>query len=446
MKLKINLSSLFLLLILFLFVSCQKTQLQLKEELSQEGIELSAERLVQAAREGDRATLGRMILAGIDKDCVLPNGMTAFHTAAQANQLETLKFLKDQGVNPAAAMPDGRTALHLAAQAGHLEIVRTLLSFSVSANTLDQAGLSPLVDAAAANHREVLQLLMAASKQENSAAMELEKKTERSSSAPSPLTAALENGHEQLALTLLEVYPDFKNFNVHGQSLLSWSLVTNQTIFFLKLLENGADANSLIQTPASELFINKVTNKEVHYYLSKEKNVTILMLASALGKTELVQALLARGARKHEKTMLHKTSAIYLAAVNHHPEIVQILLGKSARPEDQRFRIEVSLSKQKAVIFKDNVPYLKTPISTGKKGFGTPKGTFVITNKYVDWISTLYDAEMPFFMRLSCGPVGLHAGALPGYPASHGCIRLPYENAKAFFGAVDVGTIVRIVD
>lgn len=444
MQLKINLSSPALLFILLLLVSCQKTQQHLKEELSQEGIEFTTERFVQAAGEGDQVILGRMILAGIDKNSALPNGMTAFHSAAQGNHLKTVKFLKDQGANPAASLADGRTALHLAAQAGHLEIVRYLLTLNISPNTLDQAGRSPMVEAAAANHRDVLQLLMQASKQADSTILDQETKPARS--AFSPLAVALENGHEPLALVLLEDSPDFKNSKVHGQALLSWSLITNQDAFFLKLLEKGADPNTLIQTPATADFISKVSNPEVHYYLSKEKNVTVLMLASALGRTELVQALIANGARKHEKTALHKTSAIYLAAVNHHPDIVQILLGKSAKPEDQRLRIEVSLSKQKAIIYKDNVPYLNTPISTGRKGFGTPKGTFVITNKYVDWVSTLYDAEMPFFMRLNCGPVGLHAGALPGYPASHGCIRLPYEKAKAFFGAVDVGTIVRIVD
>jgi lipoprotein-anchoring transpeptidase ErfK/SrfK len=70
-----------------------------------------------------------------------------------------------------------------------------------------------------------------------------------------------------------------------------------------------------------------------------------------------------------------------------------------------------------------------------------------VTHKYRHWKSTLYeDAPMPYFMRLSCRDFGLHAGVLPGYPASHGCIRLPEAKAAAFFAKVDVGTLVEIVD
>jgi lipoprotein-anchoring transpeptidase ErfK/SrfK len=53
---------------------------------------------------------------------------------------------------------------------------------------------------------------------------------------------------------------------------------------------------------------------------------------------------------------------------------------------------------------------------------------------------------MPYFMRLSCRDFGLHAGVLPSYPASHGCIRLPEAKAAAFFAKVDVATLVEIVD
>ncbi|NJK93243.1 MAG: L,D-transpeptidase family protein, partial [Blastochloris sp.] len=197
---------------------------------------------------------------------------------------------------------------------------------------------------------------------------------------------------------------------------------------------------------ASTAFLANIENKKLHYYLTQESNVTALMLASALGRTPMVEALLRQGANKALSTTKHKTTAIYLAGIYHHSGVVQLLLGKSPKPEDQRYKIEISLSQQKAVVFKDGAAVFNTPISSGRKGFTTPKGTFVITNKYKDWVSTLYDAEMPYFLRLNCGPIGLHAGALPGYPASHGCIRLPYENARTVFSTVDVGTIVSIVD
>jgi hypothetical protein len=56
----------------------------------------------------------------------------------------------------------------------------------------------------------------------------------------------------------------------------------------------------------------------------------------------------------------------------------------------------------------------------------------------------LYPAEMPFFLRLSCGDFGLHMGRLPGYPASHGCIRLPEKSARRLYASVPIGTLVEI--
>jgi lipoprotein-anchoring transpeptidase ErfK/SrfK len=84
------------------------------------------------------------------------------------------------------------------------------------------------------------------------------------------------------------------------------------------------------------------------------------------------------------------------------------------------------------------------PVSTGRKGFRTPAGEYVVTDKHRKWRSTLYPADMPFFMRLSCGEIGFHEGKLPGYPASHGCIRMRRKDAAEFFKQVPVGTKVVI--
>jgi len=425
-----------LVLILFILGACQKSPEDYKAELTREGVSLTPERLSQAVIAADLPLLERMAQAGMDLNTPLPEGKTAFLLAAEHNQVAVLSFLNTRRISAEAVMPDGRSALHLAAAAGNKEAVQFLLNLKISPNTLDQASRSPLVAAAEKNHLAVFQLLHAA--QENASVKNPE--------SISPLAAALENGHEDMALTLLGLGYDYKTASVQGQPFLVWASATNQKKVFSKLLELGADPNAKIKTPASTTFKAKVANENFHYYLTKEKNVTLLMMVAALGQTELVDLLLLNGADKTAQTTHHKTTAIYLASVNHHASIVQVLLGKSAKPEDQRFRIEVSISKQKATLFKDGKKYLNTAISSGRKGFGTPRGTYVVTNKYKDWISTLYHAEMPYFLRLNCGPIGLHAGALPGYPASHGCIRLPYEKAKEIFATVDVGTIVNIID
>ena len=85
-------------------------------------------------------------------------------------------------------------------------------------------------------------------------------------------------------------------------------------------------------------------------------------------------------------------------------------------------------------------------VSTGKKGHETPMGVFTILQKDKDHVSNLYDAEMPFMQRLTWSGVALHAGALPGYPASHGCVRLPIKFAEALFGTTKLGTPVVIAN
>lgn len=106
--------------------------------------------------------------------------------------------------------------------------------------------------------------------------------------------------------------------------------------------------------------------------------------------------------------------------------------------------IHVSIGRQQAVFYKDGRVALVTPVSTGKPGFPTPVGEFVVTDKDRLRRSTLYPAYMPYFMRMSCRDFGMHAGDLPGYPASHGCIRLPAGNAERLFREVDIGTLVTI--
>ena len=86
-----------------------------------------------------------------------------------------------------------------------------------------------------------------------------------------------------------------------------------------------------------------------------------------------------------------------------------------------------------------------SPVSTGKKGHETPLGRFHILQKAVHHRSNRYsNAPMPFMQRLTQSGIALHAGHLPGYPASHGCIRLPWGFAKRLYGLTDGGTRVTV--
>jgi lipoprotein-anchoring transpeptidase ErfK/SrfK len=141
-------------------------------------------------------------------------------------------------------------------------------------------------------------------------------------------------------------------------------------------------------------------------------------------------------------------------------------------PHKGRPSIVVNLSRQRALLFKGRHLVAEAAVSTGREGYGTPVGNFRVRRKDRDHRSGLYGdyvdrdgrivkpnvdarkdrrppgshflgASMPFFLEFSPG-FGLHAGNLPGYPASHGCVRLSFWKARQFFNEARIGTPVAI--
>jgi L,D-transpeptidase-like protein len=107
--------------------------------------------------------------------------------------------------------------------------------------------------------------------------------------------------------------------------------------------------------------------------------------------------------------------------------------------------VYVDLGRQLATVYRNGVRIGVTTVSTGRPGFDTPTGVFTILEKNKEHISRKYnDAPMPYQQRLTWGGVALHAGGLPGYPESHGCIHLPIAFSKILFGAMPMGGTVVI--
>ena len=107
----------------------------------------------------------------------------------------------------------------------------------------------------------------------------------------------------------------------------------------------------------------------------------------------------------------------------------------------------VSVPGQWVVVYRNGTRIGMSTCSTGKPGHTTPSGVFVILQKDKDHHSSTYNnASMPYMERLTWQGVALHAGNLPGYPASHGCVRLPLEFAKLLFGVTTLGTPVIVAD
>ena len=107
--------------------------------------------------------------------------------------------------------------------------------------------------------------------------------------------------------------------------------------------------------------------------------------------------------------------------------------------------VYVDVDRQLATVYRNGVRIGVSTISSGKDGFETPSGVFTILEKDIDHRSRTYDnAPMPYQQRLTWKGVAMHAGNLPGYPASHGCVRLPLEFSKLLFKTTEMGGTVVI--
>jgi L,D-transpeptidase catalytic domain len=107
----------------------------------------------------------------------------------------------------------------------------------------------------------------------------------------------------------------------------------------------------------------------------------------------------------------------------------------------------IDLDNQRAYVRRDGVCIGITTVSTGKRGYETPTGTYSVIEKERYHRSNRYNnAPMPYMQRLTEYGMAMHGGHLPGYPASHGCIRLPLAFAALLFRETDIGMPVTITD
>lgn len=109
--------------------------------------------------------------------------------------------------------------------------------------------------------------------------------------------------------------------------------------------------------------------------------------------------------------------------------------------------IIVSIPEQRAYVYRNGIRIGASTVSTGKPGHETPTGVFSILEKDQKHVSSTYKgAAMPYMERLTWDGIALHAGKLPGYPASHGCVRLPLEFSRRLYSVTHSGTHVVIAD
>lgn len=165
-----------------------------------------------------------------------------------------------------------------------------------------------------------------------------------------------------------------------------------------------------------------------------------------------------------------QTPASQLIKKQTKPKVIPRVLQR-ATPDNTR--VHISVGKQRAWLFVGNEVAIDSPVSTGKKAGMTPPGEYTIIERNPDHRSNIYGAfvdrqnrvvrggvstkidsapsgtvfrgaPMKYFMRLTWTGIGMHVGELPGYPASHGCIRFPEDIARLIFENTRIGTPVTV--
>lgn len=394
------------------------------------------------------------------------DGRTPLLTAALARNWDLAAQLLQAGANPCLADEHGLTPLMAAAIGGNVPTIQLLLSAGAPANAMDSKGRLALGYAIALRQTAAVTALLpedmlpAAKKGGDDLAAAALESGDRDTfedilrRLPNGLTwtramyaqfnKALDARDTILAPLMMEKFAGPPAESATSQPELAYAVVRHNLDLMRTMLQLGADPNTVLDHPADTAFRQWVGQGFMRYYVDNTQGLTVLMLAAGLKQTDTVKLLLEYGANRNLYSK-GKSSllALYFAAWVDSPETIQALLNDA--PSKRDFLIEVDLGQQRVRYYRNNQLVLSSEISTGRDGYATKPGEYVITDKHVEHHSTLYhNASMPFFMRLSCQAFGLHEGYVTGRPESHGCIRLPGEVARRLFKEAPIGTWVSV--
>src|SRR5258707_5527376 len=134
------------------------------------------------------------------------------------------------------------------------------------------------------------------------------------------------------------------------------------------------------------------------------------------------------------------TAGDHAGAANSRKERAVAFESRSAGEPVEPIMAIVSLRNQRITVYDAKGWVLRAPVSSGQKGRETPAGIFSVIEKQAEHYSNLYDdAYMPHMQRITWSGIALHSCPLPGHPASHGCVRMPYDFARRLFGMSKLG-------
>ena len=380
-----------------------------------------------AARNLDLPVLTQLVAAGAKAPASAATSPNPLRHAVAAKDLEIAQQLIKAGYHPDDHDGTAGSATGLAASQRCLPLLELFLQHGAAAQPHFQSALI-------GRDLEIMDLLVKHGAQVH----------DPDAAGDPPLVQAVMKQNLEMTQWLLDHQAPPDATGQLGQSAFGLALVTGPIAMIEAFLNAGANPNATFLSPAKQEFLDLTDDEYFNKWMTKDELLTPLMLAASRGDLPLMRLLLKHGAKRGAQTKDWKRYPVNFACEQSRIPAAQLLLGQD--PESERdVKAIVSLSKQRAYIYKDGKVVRSSDISTGKTGFTTPSGQFVISDKQADWKSTIYKVPMPFFMRLSCKDFGLHAGVVRGgSPASHGCVRLPKDQAAAFFSVMEIGDPVII--
>src|SRR5438093_1966122 len=294
--------------------------------------------LLIAMSQQDWKTAQRLLGAGARVDIADKNNFTPLMAAAMHGNLDMFKLIQARSDNIHSEVPctDGRDLLGLALDGGNPEIINTVIERLPQISKWTTSARHALNAALVAQNKSQIRALLS-----------------KHSAPPAP----------------------------EGKSVpfLAYAIAGNNSSLFTTLLACGADPNTVLPSQCDKDFLAMLSSKSIRSYVEEDRNLNLLMLAAGLGQDDYLRALLEAGANRNRWTSRYKMSALDVAAETGHWRAAQLLLGGGPSPD--RLRLEISLALQRVALVKDGVPVYRTQCSTGRPGYSTKRGEFVITNK-----------------------------------------------------------------
>lgn len=385
-----------------------------------------------AVGSGSANTIPALVKYGVSLNRQDPHGCSPLHYAVMRRDKESLTTLLRLGAEVNTANKQGRTPLALSLEQSDYEFAQILRHYDASFETAD------LLNAVTSGDRELIDFLL-----NNEADPNAHSKLQ----TDTPLGAAVRKGDSWSVHRLLKAGALPSAHAAEGQSAFHLAVARLDLPLVRAMLENGANPNIPFNDYPSEEFLEQVASPNIaKSAMRSSRSFAPIALASDAGNVEIAKLLLDYGAKTDTYTRggrYNYWAPISWAARRADIPMMQTLLGRN--PDNISRRAKIDLSQQRAWVYEGDEQIYSTRVSTGKAGHRTKTGKFVITNRYRHWNSTIYGSSMPYFQRFSCGDFGFHQGNVPGYPASHGCVRVPYGNVRKLWSLLSLGDPVTIV-